>query len=332
MGHDEQEASGLDIVIVSFRCESLLRDCLASLRQHPASVPTTVRLIDNASRDGTAEMVVREFPEVELTVNERNRGFAAATNEGLRAGRARFALVLNPDTRVMVGALDTVLAAMERDGRIGIAGPRLVLEDGSFDHAAKRSFPTPVSALGHFSGVGRRRGARGPLAAYRAPDVDSGEVDAVNGAFMLIRRSALDEVGFFDEGYWMYMEDLDLSYRMKQAGWLTWFEPSAEVIHVKAGTSGPVRSPRLEYAFHYGMWRFYRKHYAAARGRVVNATIYAGIAAKLAWAVVSAPFRRLGRVRAEPRAAGGGAGEGASPGSVRGPGRASGPAPPPGRS
>jgi len=332
LGHDEQEASGLDIVIVSFRCESLLRDCLASLRQHPASVPITVRVIDNASRDGTAEMVVREFPEVELTVNERNRGFAAATNQGLRAGRSRFALVLNPDTRVMVGALDTVLAAMERDGRIGIAGPRLVLEDGSFDHAAKRSFPTPVSALGHFSGVGRRRGARGPLAAYRAPDVDSGEVDAVNGAFMLIRRSALDEVGFFDEGYWMYMEDLDLSYRMKQAGWLTWFEPSAEVIHVKGGTSGPVRSPRLEYAFHYGMWRFYRKHYAAVRGPVVNAAIYAGIAAKLAWAVVSAPFRRLGRVRAEPRAAGGGAGEGASPGSVRGPGRASGPAPPPGRS
>ena len=330
MGHDEQEASGLDIVIVSFRCESLLRDCLASLRQHPASVPTTVRVIDNASRDGVAEMVVREYPEVELTVNERNRGFAAATNQGLRAGRARFALVLNPDTRVMVGALDTVLAAMERDARIGIAGPRLVLEDGSFDHAAKRSFPTPVSALGHFAGVGRRRGARVPLAAYGAPDVDSGEVDAVNGAFMLIRRSALDEVGFFDEGYWMYMEDLDLSYRMKQAGWLTWFEPSAEVIHVKGGTSGPVRSPRLEYAFHYGMWRFYRKHYAAGRGRVVNATIYAGIAAKLAWAVVSAPFRRLGR--AQPPAAGGGAGEGASPDSVRDPGRASGPAPPRGRS
>ena len=332
MGHDEQEASGLDIVIVSFRCESLLRDCLASLRQHPASVPTTVRVIDNASRDGTAEMVVREYPAVELTVNQRNRGFAAATNQGLRAGRSQFALVLNPDTRVMAGALDTVLAALERDGRIGIAGPRLALEDGSFDHAAKRSFPTPISALGHFAGVGRGRGARGPLAAYRAPDVDSGEVDAVNGAFMLIRRSALEEVGLFDEGYWMYMEDLDLSYRMKQAGWLTWFEPSAEVIHVKGGTSGPVRSPRLEYAFHYGMWRFYRKHYAAGRGRVVNATIYAGIAVKLAWAVVSAPLRRRSRGRVRSRAAGGGAAEGASSGSVRDPERASGPAPPPGRS
>jgi GT2 family glycosyltransferase len=318
LDHDEQGSGSLDIVIVSFRCESLLRDCLASLRRHPASVPTTVRVIDNASRDGTAEMVVREYPEVELTVNQRNRGFAAATNQGLRAGRSRFALVLNPDTRVMAGALDTVLAALERDGRIGIAGPRLALEDGSFDHAAKRSFPTPISALGHFAGVGRRRGARGPLAAYRAPDVDSGEVDAVNGAFMLIRRSALDEVGLFDEGYWMYMEDLDLSYRMKQAGWPTWFEPSAEVIHVKGGTSGPVRSPRLEYAFHYGMWRFYRKHYAAGRGRVVNATIYAGIAAKLAWAVFSAPFRRLSRGRAQPRAAGAGAGEGVSPGALRG--------------
>ncbi len=94
------------------------------------------------------------------------------------------------------------------------------------------------------------------------------------------------------------------------------------MIHVKGGSAGPVRSPGSSYAFHYGMYRFYRKHYAAGRGRVVNATIYAGIAAKLAWAVFSAPFRRLSRGRAQPR--GGGAGEGASPGSVRGPGRASG--------
>ena len=121
-----------------------------------------------------------------------------------------------------------------------------------------------LGALGHFSGIGRKRD-RGRLAQYRAPEVERGPVDAVNGAFMLIRRSALEEVGLFDEGFWMYMEDLDLCYRFREAGWVTWYEPSVSALHVKAGTTGGTRSPRLVYAFHYGMFRFYRKHYANNR-------------------------------------------------------------------
>jgi GT2 family glycosyltransferase len=92
-------------------------------------------------------------------------------------------------------------------------------------------------------------------------------------------------VGLFDEGYWMYMEDLDLCYRFAQAGWVTWYEPSATVVHVKAGSSGPVRSPKLNYAFHYGMFRFYRKHYASTRNVLTSAAVYTGIAAKLALSV-----------------------------------------------
>ena len=119
---------------------------------------------------------------------------------------------------------------------------------------------------------------------------------------MLIRRSALDQVGLFDEGYWMYMEDLDLCYRFAQAGWITWYEPSATVIHVKAGSSGPVRSPRLNYAFHYGMLRFYRKHYAAGRSRLLNWAVYAGIAAKLVASMSRAAVRSRGsRRRADER-------------------------------
>jgi GT2 family glycosyltransferase len=109
---------------------------------------------------------------------------------------------------------------------------------------------------------------------------------------MLMRRAALDEVGLFDEGYWMYMEDLDLSYRFREAGWPTWYEPSVTVWHVKHGTSGPVRSTRLNYAFHYGMFRFYRKHYGQHRPAVVNAAVYAGIAAKLGLSLVYNTLRR----------------------------------------
>jgi N-acetylglucosaminyl-diphospho-decaprenol L-rhamnosyltransferase len=282
---------GLDVSIVSYRSEALLRDCLASLREHPPSRPMLVHVVDNASGDGTAEMAAREFPEFQLTASDQNLGFSAANNLAIRAGSAPYVLVLNPDTRVTAGSLDRLCELMDSRSEIGMAGPRLELDDGSFDHAARRSFPTPLSALGHFTGVGRRRES-GRLAAYRAPEVESGPVDAVNGAFMLIRRAALDDVGPFDEGYWMYMEDLDLCYRLAQAGWVTWYEPSATVIHVKAGTTGQYRSVRLIRAFHYGMYRFYRKHYAADRNPLLNLAVYCGIGMKLALAIAGTEARR----------------------------------------
>ena len=284
--------AALDVVIVAWRCEDLLRRCLASLRDHPAAVPTRIHVVDNASGDGTAEMVAAEFPEVALTENAENLGFSAANNIVLRRSDADYVLVLNPDTRLTEGALDALLRELGARPEVGICGPRLTLPDGSFDHASRRSFPTPLSALGHFSGVGRRLGS-GPLAAYRAPDVERGPVDAVNGAFMLIRRAALDEVGLFDEGYWMYMEDLDLCYRFKQAGWEIWFEPGVTVVHEKAGTTGPQRSPRLDRAFHAGMLRFYRAHYAPHRPALVNGAVYAGIGAKLALSRIRSGTRRM---------------------------------------
>lgn len=250
-----------------------------------------VHVVDNASGNGTVELVAANFPEVELTAAPENLGFAAANNLAIRAGGAPYVLALNPDTRVPAGALDRMLDVMDAHPEVGISGCRLELEDGSFDHACKRSFPTPLSALGHFTGIGRRGGARGKLAAYRAPTVEAGRVDAVNGAFMLIRRSALDEVGLFDEGFWMYMEDLDICYRFAQAGWITWYKPDATVIHIKGGTSGKYRTLRLNYAFHYGMYRFYRKHYASERSPVMNVAVYAGIVAKLCASVTRNAIR-----------------------------------------
>jgi GT2 family glycosyltransferase len=128
--------------------------------------------------------------------------------------------------------------------------------------------------------------------------VESGKVDAVNGAFMLIRRRALEEVGLFDDGYWMYMEDLDLCYRFAQAGWVTWYDSGAIVFHAKGGSSGKHRTARLNYAFHYGMLRFYRKHYAQHRSGLVNVLVYLGIAVKLSVSVPRAallrPVERVG--------------------------------------
>jgi GT2 family glycosyltransferase len=245
-------------------------------------------VVDNASADGTVEMIRAAFPEVTLVANDRNEGFAAASNSGIRRGTADYVLALNPDTRVPPHALDRLVEVMDAQPRVAVCGCRLEREDGSFDHAARRSFPTVLGALGHFTGAGRADGAPRVLSKYRATGVNAGEVDAVNGAFMLMRRSALDEVGLFDEGYWMYMEDLDLCFRLKEAGWATWYEPSVTVMHVKGGTTGGRRDVRLVYAFHRGMLRFYRKHYAPGRSFLVNVVVYAGVGVKLAWAVAVA--------------------------------------------
>jgi N-acetylglucosaminyl-diphospho-decaprenol L-rhamnosyltransferase len=269
--------STVDVVVVAYHAHDRLRRCVESLRDHPSSSwPLHVVVVDNGDDATTASLVRRVLPGAEVLEPHENLGFARATNLGIRRADGEYVLVLNPDTEVFAGTLDRVLAVLDERPEVAIVGPRLVRADGSLDHAARRSFPTPLGALAHFAGVGRlARGGR--LAQYRAPEVEAGPVDAVNGAFMLIRRSALESVGLFDEGYWMYMEDLDLCYRLRRAGGVTWYEPAAEALHVKHGTSGAFRSPRLVWAFHYGMFRFYRKHYAPQRSHVLSAMVYAGI-------------------------------------------------------
>ena len=275
----------LDVVVVSYRTRELLRACLRSLARRPAENQRVV-VVDNASGDGSAELTAEEFPEVDLVAASRNLGFAAAANAGIARGSAPYVLVLNPDTEVPPETLDALLALMEEKRDVGICGCKLVRPDGRLDHAARRSFPTILGALGHFTGAGRAPGAPHALAQYRAPDVDGGPVDAVNGAFMLIRRAALEQVGGFDERYWMYMEDLDLCFRFAEAGWVTWYEPSVSALHVKAAASGRHRSPKLTVAFHSGMARYYRTHVAPQRNPLVNAAVYGGIATKLALSLV----------------------------------------------
>ena len=205
-------------------------------------------MVDNASADGTPEMVSQRFPEVKLTALDWNAGFSRANNLALAQSSAPYVLLLNPDTEAVEPFLDALVELMESRPEVGICGCRLVRRDGSFDHAAKRSFPTPLSALAHFSGAGRRGGAPAALAQYRAPEVDergSGEVDAVNGAFMLVRRSAIEDVGPLDEGYWLYMEDLDWCRRFKDHGWKVWYEGSVTRRPRQGRDLPPRRPPRL---------------------------------------------------------------------------------------
>jgi N-acetylglucosaminyl-diphospho-decaprenol L-rhamnosyltransferase len=290
----------LEVAIVSHGAEELLRRCLRSLREHSAAGEMQVTVVDSGSPDGTPDMVEREFPEARL-LRRGNIGFSAANNLVLRDSDAAAVLLLNPDTEVYAGTLDAALARLRSEPRIGMVGCKLVTESGELDHACKRSFPTPLSALAHFSGVGRGGDASGALSQYRAThlgDDESGEVDAVNGAFMLCRTEAVREVGLLDEGYWLYMEDLDWCHRFWDAGWKVFYEPAGVALHVKGGSSAGRRAARQEIAFHRGMGRFYRRFDAAEHNPLLNAAVYAGVAAKLAVSLGrTAISRSTGRFR-----------------------------------
>jgi N-acetylglucosaminyl-diphospho-decaprenol L-rhamnosyltransferase len=273
----------LEVVVVSHGAEALLRSCLRSLREHPPRGGMRVTVVDSGSTDFTPEMVEREFPDVRL-LRRPNIGFSAANNLVLRESEARALLLLNPDTEVYAGTLDAAMARLLSAPRVGMVGVKLVTESGALDHACKRSFPTPLGALAHFTGIGRSEGAAGALSQYRATqlgDDEPGEVDAVNGAFMLCRAQAVREVGLLDEGYWLYMEDLDWCHRFWDAGWKVFYEPAGTALHVKGGSSDGRRAPRQEIAFHRGMGRFYRRFDAPEHNPLLNAAVYAGIGAKL---------------------------------------------------
>lgn len=290
----------LEVIVVSHGAADLLRRCLASLREHPASVPTRVTVVDSGSPDDTPAMVEEEFPEVRL-IRQDNIGFSAANNIALQEvaapGGARLALLLNPDTEVHEGAIDAGIRRIDADPAIGMVGIRLVTESGELDHACKRSFPTPLSAMAHFSGIGRLPGAPAALSQYRATDLgefEAGPVDAVNGAFMLVRRDALAEVGPLDDGYWLYMEDLDWCRRFHDAGWKVFYEPAGTTLHVKGGSSPERRRPRQEIAFHRGMGRFYRRFDAPGNPGALNLLVYLGIAAKLGLSLAITAVRGRG--------------------------------------
>jgi N-acetylglucosaminyl-diphospho-decaprenol L-rhamnosyltransferase len=273
----------LETIIVSHGAEGLLRRCLSSLDAHPAAGGMAITVVDSGSLDSTPDMVEREFPNVRL-IRQPNIGFSAANNLALRDSSARAVLLLNPDTEIYEGTLDAALTRLWSEDRIGVVGVKLVTETGELDHACKRSFPTPLSALAHFTGFGRGKDASGPLSQYRAThlgDDEPGEVDAVNGAFMLCRAEAVREVGLLDEGYWLYMEDLDWCHRFWDAGWKVFYEPAGTALHVKGGSSAGRRAIRQEIAFHRGMGHFYRRFEAPRHSPLINAAVYAGIGLKL---------------------------------------------------
>lgn len=287
----------LGIIIVNYNVRDLLRDCLLSVFDSRGLFRFEVCVVDNGSRDGSAEMVAAEFPQVRL-IRAENRGYAAGNNLGLKEfgfspeGGAtddapRYLLLLNPDTVLPPSALGEMLAFMEERPQAAAAGPRLVREDGSLDRACRRSFPTPEVAFYRLSGLSRLFPKSPRFGRYNLthlpPELVT-QVDSVVGAFMLLRAEALAQVGLLDEQYFMYAEDLDLCYRLKQQGWQVWYNAQVTVLHYK-GQSSRQRSAFANLQFYQTMRQFHDKHFRQNTFFLMNWLIYAAVWSMERWAL-----------------------------------------------
>ena len=292
----------LSIIIVSWNVRELLRGCLASIsrnqgsgvRGQPQAMPPLtpdsclltpeIIVIDNASSDGSAAMVAAEFPQVRLIANADNRGFTGGNNQGIAVAQGRYVFFLNPDTVVMGDALAALVSYLEAHPDVGVVGPQLRYGDGSLQ-SSRRRFPTFGSALFESTPLAWHWPDNPWARRYRMEDQGSGsreqdevaagllshtgqDVDWLVGAALLTRRTVLDQVGGFDEGYFMYSEELDWCRRVKTAGWRVVYLPSAQIIHYEGKSSEQVVAAR-HIRFQTSKVRYFRKFH----GRLAAATL-----------------------------------------------------------
>lgn len=232
----------LSIIILNFNTKDLLRDCLQSvLKSKKNSFTFEIIVVDNASTDGSAVMVKKEFVQVKLIQSNKNVGFAAGNNLALKKATGRYILFLNSDAQVKSTAFKKMINFMDSDPKIGAATAKTILVSGGMDPDCHRSFPTPWASISYFMGLEKLFPKSRFFGQYHKFYLNLNrphEIDAGFGTFMFVRKKVLDQVGNWDENYFFYGEDLDLFYRIKEAGWKVMFYPEPLVIHHKGASSG----------------------------------------------------------------------------------------------
>lgn len=257
----------LSVVIVSYNVSSFLDQALSTLEDSARGYDFEVFVVDNASTDDSVEMVRRKHPGVNIIANEDNRGFASANNQALQLATGRYILLLNPDTVLSHDTIRTMIEFLDAHPEAGGAGCKVINPDGSLQLACRRGFPSPGVAFFKMVGLSSLFPKSKTFGAYNLtyldPDTTS-EVDAISGAFMMLRKQALDRVGFLDETFFMYGEDLDLCYRIKRDGWKIYYVPGTEIIHFKGESTKTVPTIKSIRDFYTAMHIFVEKHYAGS--------------------------------------------------------------------
>ncbi len=284
----------ISTVIVNYNAGSLLRSCVDSLLACPLDIKIVV--VDNASCDGSLDGLP-ESPYIRVIRNPTNVGFATACNVGMQASSAPFFLFLNPDCCFEPGAVATLLAALQSGERVGMVGGLLISEDGSEQGGGRRAVPTPWRSFVRAFGL-QRFADRWPKLFYdfhlhKQPLPDEPiEVEAISGACMLVKREAVEEVGSWDERYFLHCEDLDWCMRFRQNGWTILFVPDARINHA-LGACSESRRVFVEWHKHRGMVRFYRKFFRHQYPGVLMGLVAVGVWLRFVLVAIHIAVRRV---------------------------------------
>jgi O-antigen biosynthesis protein len=285
----------LSVIIVNYNVKHFLEQCLFSVFRALKNIPSEVFVVDNNSVDGSVALIMEKFPEVKLIRNKTNTGFAVANNQALKQAQGKYMLLLNPDTVVQEDTFTKCLHFMEGHPDAGGLGIKMLDGKGNFLPESKRGLPTPGVAFYKIFGLSRLFPNSKKFGQYHLTYLDKDkthEVAVLSGAFMLIRKEALDKTGLLDETFFMYGEDIDLSYRITQAGYKNYYFAGSSIIHYK-GESTKKSSVNYVVVFYKAMAIFANKHFSQKNAKVFNLLIHLAIYLRAAAAIVARFIRQL---------------------------------------
>ncbi len=267
----------LSIVIVNYQTFEMTKDTVNSILEHSYPFSYEIIVVDNASSDDSLSKLQEYFKDkVKFIASSENNGFAAGNNQALRQVNSDYVLLLNSDTIVWENTLENIYNYMENHEDVGACGCRVRLEDGQLDKACKRSFPNVKNSFFRLFHI-PTNSKDDNYNLTDLPDDGIYEIDCLTGAFMFMRKAALDEVGLLDETFFMYGEDIDLCYRIKEGGWKIVYYGESSITHLK-GASSKKQKNKLIYEFYRAMYVYYKKHHASESFFLTNIVVYMGIA------------------------------------------------------
>lgn len=282
------------VIIVNYNVAYFLEQCLNSVAQAMTLEPAEVWVVDNNSVDGSVEMVREKFPWVQLIANKENKGFSKANNQAMEKSKCAYQLLLNPDTVIEEDTLLKVVQYMDAHPKVGGLGVRMVDGKGKFLPESKRGLPTPAVAFYKIFGISRLFPKSKRFGQYHLgylSEFETNEIEILSGAFMLMRKEALDQVGLLDEAFFMYGEDIDLSYRIIKGGYTNVYFPETRIIHYK-GESTKKSSVNYVFVFYRAMVIFARKHFSQKNARLFSFLINLAIYFRAGMALVARFIRR----------------------------------------
>jgi O-antigen biosynthesis protein len=285
----------ISVIIVNYNVCYFLEQCLSSVRKACQGVDAEVIVVDNNSVDGSVVMVEEKFPEVILIANKQNTGFSYANNQAIKISKGEYVLLLNPDTVVEENTFKSVIEFMDANPKAGGLGVKMIDGKGNFLPESKRGLPTPEVAFYKIFGLSLIFPKSKRFGRYHLGYLDNDsvhEIEILSGAFMLMRKSVIDEVGMLDEAFFMYGEDIDLSYRITQAGYKNYYFPKTRIIHYK-GESTKKSSINYVFVFYRAMIIFARKHFSHQNANLFSIFINMAIYLRAAVAIASRFVQRM---------------------------------------